>query len=478
MAFDSLSSRLQMALRRVTGRGSLNEKDIDEMLREVRLSLLEADVNYKVVKEFLANIKVAATGEKIMKGLNPGQQVVKIVRDELVRVLGVETQEVRFKNNGTTVLMTCGLQGAGKTTAIGKMALHYRKIRKVSPCLIAADVYRPAAIDQLVQIGKQINVPVFEMGVNTPVAKIVKEGLRFAKENGHDLVIIDTAGRLHINEELMDELKEVKKVSNPDEILLTVDAMTGQDAINVAKSFHADLGLTGVILTKLDGDTRGGAALSIKAVTDVPIKLMSTGEHLDELEVFHPDRMAERILGMGDMLTLIENATQNISEDEAQNMFERMMSDNFNYNDLLKQMKMIKRMGSLSKILGFLPGVGKIKEAMNNVDDKQLDFIKVIISSMTKEERANPELIDRSSRRRERIAKGSGRSVTEVNKLRQMLDQQRKMAKQMNNIDPVKAERMAAQLESGNFAGLKNTMGQPQPYVHKGKGKNKGGFRF
>lgn len=478
MAFDSLSSRLQMALRRVTGRGTLNEKDIDEMLREVRLSLLEADVNYKVVKEFLANIKVAATGEKIMKGLNPGQQVVKIVRDELVRVLGEETSEIRFKNNGITVLMTCGLQGAGKTTAIGKMALHYRKIRKVNPCLIAADIYRPAAIDQLVQIGKQINVPVFEMGVKTPVAKIVKEGLKFAKDNGHDLVIIDTAGRLHINEELMDELREVKKVSTPDEILLTVDAMTGQDAINVAKSFHEALGLTGVILTKLDGDTRGGAALSIKAVTDVPIKLMSTGEHLDELEVFHPDRMAERILGMGDMLTLIENATQNISEEEATNMVERMMSDNFNYNDLLKQMKMINRMGSFSKILGFLPGVGQMKDALNNIDDKQFDFIKVIIGSMTKEERLHPELIDRSSRRRERIAKGSGRSVTEVNKLRKMLEQQRAVAKQMSGIDEKKAEQMAAQLESGNFAGLRNSMGQPKPFVHKGKGKNKGGFRF
>ena len=478
MAFDGLSSRLQMALRRVTGRGTLTEKDIDEMLREVRLSLLEADVNYRVVKEFLANIKVQAMGEKILKGLNPGQQVVKIVRDELKRVLGDETQEVTFKINGTTVLMTCGLQGAGKTTAIGKMALHYRKIKKSKPCLIAADVYRPAAIDQLKQIGKQLDVPVFEMGVNTPVAKIVKEGLKFAKDNGYDLVIIDTAGRLHINEELMDELKDVKKISNPDEILLTVDAMTGQDAINVAKAFHEALGVTGVILTKLDGDTRGGAALSIKAVTDVPIKLMSTGEHLDELEVFHPDRMAERILGMGDMLTLIENATQNISEEEAANMFERMTSENFNYNDLLKQMKMIKRMGSLSKILGFLPGVGKIKDAINNVDDKQLDFIKVIIDSMTKEERSNPELIDRSSRRRERIAKGSGRSVTEVNKLRQMLEQQRKMAKQMANINPEKAERMASQLENGNFAGLKSAMGQPQPYVHKGKGKNKGGFRF
>ena len=478
MAFDGLSSRLQMALRRVTGRGSLTEKDIDEMLREVRLSLLEADVNYRVVKEFLANIKVAATGEKIMKGLNPGQQVVKIVRDELKRVLGEETQEIKFKINGMTVLMTCGLQGAGKTTAIGKMALHYRKVKKSKPCLIAADIYRPAAIDQLKQIGKQIDVPVFELGINTPVAKIVKEGIKFAKDGGYDLVIIDTAGRLHINEELMDELKDVKKIANPDEILLTVDAMTGQDAINVAKSFHEALGLTGVILTKLDGDTRGGAALSIKAVTDVPIKLMSTGEHLDELEVFHPDRMAERILGIGDMLTLIESATQNITEDEAMNMFERMTSDNFNYNDLLKQFKMMNKMGSISKILGFLPGIGQFKEALNNVDDRQFDYIKAIIFSMTKEERANPDLIDRSSRRRERIARGSGRSVAEVNKLRQMLDQQRKIAKQMSNIDEEKAAKIASQVESGNYAGLKSTMGNPQPYVHKGKGKNKNRFRF
>ena len=276
----------------------------------------------------------------------------------------------------------------------------------------------------------------------------------------------------------MDELREVKKISNPDEILLTVDAMTGQDAINVAKTFHEALGLTGVILTKLDGDTRGGAALSIKAVTDVPIKLMSTGEHLDELEVFHPDRMAERILGMGDVLTLIENATQNISEEEATNLLDRMLSNKFNYNDLLKQMKMINRMGSLSKILGFLPGMGNMKDALKNVDDKQLDYIKVIISSMTKEERENPDLIDRSSRRRERIAKGSGRSVNEVNRLRQMLEQQRKMAKTMSSIDEEKAQKIAEQLESGNFAGLRNTMGSNMGYQHKGKGKNKGQFRF
>ena len=382
MAFDSLSSRLQMALRRVTGRATLTENDIDMMLREVRLSLLESDVNYQVVKEFLANIKVQAMGEKIMKGLNPGTQVVKIVRDELVHVLGDDLAEVKFKVNGQTVLMTCGLQGAGKTTAIGKMALYYRRTRKARPLMIAADIYRPAAIDQLEQLGKQIDVPVFQMGTKEKVDTIVKEGLKYAKQNNYDLVIIDTAGRLHINEELMDELRRVKKIAEPDEILLTVDAMTGQDAINVSKAFNDALGVTGVILTKLDGDTRGGAALSIKAVTNVPIKLVSNGEHLDELELFHPDRMAERILGMGDMLTFIEHAESKISEDEASSLMERMTSDNFNYNDLLKQMKMIKRLGSLSKIFGFLPGLGQVKEAVKNMDDSQLDFIKVVISSM------------------------------------------------------------------------------------------------
>ena len=477
MAFDSLSSRLQMSLRRLTGRATLNEKDIDTMLREVRLSLLEADVNYQVVKEFLNNIKVQAYGEKILKGLNPGSQVVKIVHDELKAVLGNELQELKFKVNGITVWMTCGLQGAGKTTAIGKMALYYRKTKKANPLLIAADIYRPAAITQLEQIGKQINVPVFQMGVKEKVDTIVKEGLKYAKNNGYDLVIIDTAGRLHINEELMDELKRVKAISNPDEILLTVDAMTGQDAINVSKSFNDALGITGVVLTKLDGDTRGGAALSIKAVTNVPIKLASTGEHLDELELFHPDRMAQRILGMGDMLTFIENATENIDEKEAESLMERMSSDNFNYNDLLKQMKMIKRMGSISKILGFLPGMGQIKEAAKNFDDKQLDFIKVIISSMTKEERENPRLVDQSSRRRDRIARGSGRSVAEVNKLRQMLDQQKKVMKQMNQMDESRMEEIANQIQSGNFEGLKQSMGG-NTNVYAGKGKGKGGFHY
>ena len=383
MAFDSLSSRLQMGLRRLTGKGKLNENDIDEMLKEVRLSLLEADVNYKVVKKFLANIKEQAYGEKILKGLNPGQQVVKIVREELKKTLGDVSVELNFKKSGMTVVMAVGLQGAGKTTAVGKMALFYRKKLKKKPFLIAADIYRPAAVDQLVTLGKSIDVPVFEMGTKVKAEKIVEEGLKKAKDEGYDLVFIDTAGRLQINEELMQELDNVKNIAHPDEILLTVDAMAGQDAVNVALAFHEKLDVTGIILTKLDGDTRGGAALSIKEMTNIPIKIMSTGEKLDAMEIFYPDRLADRILGMGDVLTLIDNVQENIDEDEMKSAAERMMSDSFNYNDLLKQFKMIKRLGSLSKIVGFLPGMGQMKAALNNVDDKAFDKIEAIIYSMT-----------------------------------------------------------------------------------------------
>ena len=347
MAFDSLSSRLQMGLRRLTGKGKLDEKDIDDMLREVRLSLLEADVNYKVVKKFLADIKEKALGEEILKGLNPGQQVVKVVREELKKTLGDEVVDLNIKEHGTTIVMAVGLQGAGKTTAVGKMALFYRKKLKKKPMLIAADIYRPAAVDQLVTLGKSISVPVFEMGTKVSAEKIVTEGLKKAKEEGYDLVFIDTAGRLQINEELMQELKNVKEIANPDEILLTVDAMAGQDAVNVALAFHNDLDITGIILTKLDGDTRGGAALSIKEMTGIPIKIMSTGEKLDAMEIFYPDRLADRILGMGDVLTLIDTVQENINEEEMKQMAEEMMKNNFNYNDLLKQFKMIKRMGSI-----------------------------------------------------------------------------------------------------------------------------------
>lgn len=473
MAFDSLSGRLQMALRRVTGKGKLNESDIDDMLKEVRLSLLEADVNFKVVKDFLARIKQEAYGEKIMKGLNPGQQVVKIVREELKNTLGSETSEINFKPQGkTTVVMMAGLQGAGKTTAVGKLAVFYRKKLNKKPFLIAADIYRPAAIDQLVTIGKQIGVPVFEMGTKVKAEKIVREGLKEALKQGCDFVIIDTAGRLHINEELMDELVNVKAECNPDEILLTVDAMTGQDAVNVALSFHEKLSVTGIILTKMDGDTRGGAALSIKAMTGVPIKVMSTGEKLDQMEIFYPDRLADRILGMGDVLSLIDTVTENVDEDEMMDMAEKLMSNKFNYNDLLKQLKMFKRMGSISKILGFLPGLGKIKEAMKNVDGKEFERIEVMISSMTEEERKNPKLINSSATRRQRIANGSGRSVQEVNQLREMLDQQVKTMKKMSSMSETDIARMSQQIQNGQMP--TNMSSRPK----QGKGKGRGNFRF
>ena len=467
MAFDGLSSRLQMAMRRITGRGRLNEKDIEEMLREVRLSLLEADVNYKVVKQFLAGIKEEAMGEKIMKGLNPGEQVVKIVREELRKTLGSEVSDLKFKPNGMTIFMMCGLQGTGKTTTVGKLASFCRKKFNKKPFLIAADIYRPAAVDQLVTIAKQINVPYFEMGTKEKATKIVKEGLKKAEEAGCDFVIIDTAGRLHIDEELMDELVDIKELCKPDEILLTVDAMTGQDAVNVAESFHSKLDVTGCVLTKLDGDTRGGAALSIKQITGVPIKISCNGEKLDAIEIFYPDRLADRILGMGDMLSLIDTVTENVDEDEMMSMAEKLMSDKFNYNDLLKQLKIIKRMGSLSKILGFLPGLKQIREASKNIDDKQLDFVECIIFSMTEEERKDPKLIDSSAKRRERIAKGSGRTVMEVNRLRQMLETQKKTMKQMQCMSETDLKRMQTNLQNGNLP----TQGQS---YSKGKGKGRG----
>ncbi len=475
MAFENLSQRLQMGLRRLAGKGKLNENDIEEMLRDIRLSLLEADVNYKVVKKFLNNIKEQALGEKILKGLNPSQQVVKIVRDELRKTLGDEAAEVKIKQTGRTVIMAVGLQGAGKTTAVGKMALYYRKKLKKKPLLIAADIYRPAAIDQLVTIGKQIDVAVFQMGTKEKAVKIVEEGLKYAYQNDYDLVIIDTAGRLQINEELMQELKDVKEISKPDEILLTVDAMAGQDAVNVALSFHSQIDITGIILTKLDGDTRGGAALSIKEMTGIPIKLISNGEKLDTLEIFYPDRLADRILGMGDVLTLIDTVTENITEDEMEKATERMMSDSFNYNDLLKQFKMIKRMGSMSKILGFLPGMGKMKNAISQVDDKALDKIEAIIYSMTEAERKNPSLIDKDFKRRDRIAKGSGRPIQEVNRLRETLVQMKKSMKQMKNMDEKQAKSLSSQVQAGNY---QNMPGMSQPKYKKGKGKNKGAFRY
>lgn len=466
MAETSLSTRLQMAMRRLTGRGFLTEKDIDEMMREVRLSLLEADVNFKVVKQFVQHIKEQAMGEKILKGLNPGQQVVKIVHEELKRVMGDEAEGIRYTLDGLTTIMTIGLQGSGKTTAIGKLGVYIRKTEKKKVLFVAADVYRPAAIDQLVTIGKQIDIDVYERGL-IDARTIVKEGLEHARQARYDVVIIDTAGRLHIDEKMMQELHDVKALAKPNEILLTVDAMTGQDAANICKSFHEQLTATGAILTKLDGDTRGGAALSIREVSGIPIKFASSGEKMDAFEVFHPERMASRILGMGDVLTLIEKATESIDEDEAQNMMEKLMSDTFNYNDLMKQFKMIKRMGSFSKVLGFMPGMGKLKQAASQIDDKQFDKMGVLINSMTEAERRDPKLIDTSSRRRDRIARGSGMSVAELNRLRQALDAQKKMMKKMMSMDEKELESLS-----------KNpTKAMPSPKQKKGKGKGKGQFK-
>jgi signal recognition particle subunit SRP54 len=468
MMENSLSTRLQMAVRRLSGRAFLTEKDIDEMMREIRLSLLEADVNFKVVKSFVNRIKEEALGEKIIKGLNPGQQVIKVVHDELKRVMGDQAEGIRYNMSGLTTIMTIGLQGSGKTTAIGKLAVYIRKSEKKKVLLIAADVYRPAAIEQLKTIGKQIDIEVFEQGL-IKATDIVKNGLKYAKENRFDVVIIDTAGRLHIDELMMQELLDVKSLANPNEILLTVDAMTGQDAANICKSFHDQLTATGAILTKLDGDTRGGAALSIKEVSGIPIKFASSGEKMDAFELFHPERMASRILGMGDVLTLIEKATDAIDEDEAQNMMEKLMSDTFNYNDLLKQFKMIKRMGSISKIIGMVPGAGKLKQAASQVDDKQFDKMSVLISSMTESERKDPKLIDKSSRRRERIAKGSGMSVADLNRLRQALDAQKTTMKKMMNMNEHELEAISKN---------PGAMLQNQGKAKKGKGKGKGQFKI
>lgn len=465
MAFDSLSERLQNALRKVMGRGKLTENDIETMMREVRLSLLEADVNYKVVKDFTNEVKEKALGERVFKSLTPGQQVVKIVHDELKKLMGDEAEGVQFKINDVTIMMLVGLQGAGKTTHAGKLGLYLRRKYKKKPLLVAADIYRPAAVDQLVTIGKQLGIPVYEKGTDENPVNIVTEALAYAKANHHDLVIIDTAGRLHIDEELMAELQEIKAVANPDEILLTVDAMTGQDAVNVAKSFNDQLSVTGAILTKLDGDTRGGAALSIRKVTGVPIKFIGVGEKLDELEVFHPDRMASRILGMGDVLSLIEKAQDAIEEEEAERLAKKFMANKFDYNDFLKQLNMMKRLGSLKGILRMIPGLGsKLKNI--DIDDKQLNYVEAIIQSMTEEERRNPNLLNSSRKRR--IARGSGRDITEVNNLTKRFEEMRRQMKHIMNMDPRQMERMMQQMGNGQQPGF------PARRGGKGKGKGKG----
>ena len=426
MAFEGLAEKLSNAFKKLKNKGKLSEADVKEAMREVRLALLEADVNYKVAKDFTAKVTERAVGQDVMESLTPGQMVVKIVDEELTALMGGDNARLEFASKPPTVIMLCGLQGSGKTTHAGKLALMLKN-QNHRPMLVACDIYRPAAIDQLKVVGGKAGVPVFEKGTQSPV-KTAREAIKHAKDYGNDIVILDTAGRLHIDEALMDELKDVKAEVNPDEILLVIDSMTGQDAVNVAKSFNEKLEISGVILTKLDGDTRGGAALSVKAVTGKPIKFAGTGEKQEDLEVFHPDRMASRILGMGDVLTLIEDAQSKIDQKKAEQMTQRMMSNKFDFNDLNDQFEQIKKMGPLKAILAKIPGIGNQLDNIN-IDDRQIDWIQAIILSMTPAERENPSLLNPSRKRR--IAAGSGRTVEEVNRLIKQLEQMQKMMKQV-----------------------------------------------
>ncbi|WP_321284363.1 signal recognition particle protein [Exiguobacterium profundum] len=431
MAFEGLSERLQSTLSKMRGKGKISEADVKEMMREVRLALLEADVNFKVVKQFVNDVKERAVGQDVMKSLTPGQQVVKIVHEELSNLMGSDVVPISFSQKPPTVVMMVGLQGAGKTTTTGKLANLIRKKHNRSPLLVAADIYRPAAIKQLETLGKQLDLPVFSLGDQVKPEEIVTKALEYARTNHHDFVLIDTAGRLHIDETLMGELENVKTIAKPNEIFLVVDSMTGQDAVNVADSFNEKLGITGVVLTKLDGDTRGGAALSIKAVTGAPIKFVGLGEKLDALEPFHPERMASRILGMGDVLSLIEKAETQMDQDAAKELESKIRDASFTFDDFIEQLAQVKNMGPIDELLSMLPGAGKMKGLKNvQIDEKQLDHVEAIIRSMTKHERANPEVLNAS--RRKRIAKGSGRSIQEVNRLIKQFDDMKKMMKQMS----------------------------------------------
>lgn len=433
MAFEGLADRLQSTIQKIRGKGKVSEADVKEMMREVRLALLEADVNLKVVKGFVKKVSERAVGQEVMKSLTPGQQVIKVVKEELTVLMGGEQSKIAAANKPPTVIMMVGLQGAGKTTTTGKLANLLRKKYNRNPLLVAADIYRPAAIKQLETLGKQLDMPVFSLGDQVSPVEIAKQALQKAKEEHYDYVLIDTAGRLHIDGELMDELKEIKANLNPDEIFLVVDAMTGQDAVNVSQSFNEQLGITGVILTKLDGDTRGGAALSIRTVTEKPIKFVGMGEKLDALEAFHPERMASRILGMGDMLTLIEKAQANVDEAKAKELEQKVRTASITFDDFLEQLGQVRQMGPLDELLKMMPGAGKMKGMANlQVDDKQISQIEAIIRSMTKQEKTNPEIINAGRRRR--IAKGSGTTVQEVNRLIKQFDEMKKMMKQMTNM--------------------------------------------
>jgi len=431
MAFEGLSSKLQDTMKKLKGKGKLSEKDIKDAMREVKLALFEADVNYKVVKDFVKNVSEKCLGNAVMQSLTPGQQVIKIVNDELTSLMGNSESKLEFSINGITVIMLVGLQGAGKTTMGGKLALSLKRKNK-KPLLVACDVYRPAAIKQLQVVGKQIEVPVFTMGEKVNPVDIAKASLAFAKENGNNVIIIDTAGRLHIDENLMEELQNIKVCMQPSETMLVVDSMTGQDAVNVAESFNSQLDITGVILTKLDGDTRGGAALSIKAITGKSIKFVGVGEKMSDLEVFYPDRMASRILGMGDVLSLIEKAQQSINEDEAKELGNRMMSQEFNLDDFLASMQQIKKLGPLDKLVEMMPGANKkdLKGVDLSQSEKEMGKVEAIIRSMTVAEKKQPSLIKASSSRKKRIANGSGTLVQQVNKLLKDFEMMKKFMKQ------------------------------------------------
>jgi signal recognition particle subunit SRP54 len=445
MAFEGLADRLQSTIQKIRGKGKVTEADVKEMMREVRLALLEADVNFKVVKEFVKKVSERSVGQEVMKSLTPGQQVIKVVKEELTELMGGEQSKIAVSNRPPSIIMMVGLQGAGKTTTTGKLANLLRKKYNRNPLLVAADIYRPAAIKQLETLGKQLDMPVFSLGDQVSPVEIAKQAIQKAKEDHNDYVLIDTAGRLHVDETLMDELKQIKELTDPDEIFLVVDAMTGQDAVNVASSFNELLGLTGVVLTKLDGDTRGGAALSIRAVTQTPIKFIGLGEKLDAIEAFHPERMASRILGMGDVLTLIEKAQANVDEEKAKELEQKMRTASFTLDDFLDQLGQVRNMGPLDELVKMMPGANKIK-GLNNlqIDEKQISHVEAIIKSMTSVEKSQPEIINAS--RRKRIAKGSGTTVPEVNRLLKQFDEMKKMMKQMTGMQQ--------------------------------KGKKKGGFKF
>ncbi|WP_341778216.1 signal recognition particle protein [Levilactobacillus sp. HBUAS70063] len=443
MAFEGLTERLQNAMRRLRGKGKVSESDLRETMREIRLALLEADVNFTVVKDFVKQVRERAMGADVLEGLNPAQQIVKIVDEELTKTMGDEAVPLNKSDKIPTIIMMVGLQGAGKTTTAGKLARKLKEDENARPLMIAGDIYRPAAIEQLVQVAKGIDVPVFQLGTDVDPVEIVRQGLAQAAENHNDYVIIDTAGRLQIDEQLMDELAKIKALAHPDEILLTVDAMTGQNAVATAEGFNDKLDVTGVVLTKLDGDTRGGAALSIRAVTGKPIKFIGQGEKMTDLDVFHPDRMASRILGMGDMLSLIEKTQKEYDEKQAQELTEKIQENSFDFNDFLDQIAQIQKMGPMDEIMKMIPGMAN-NPAMKNaqMDPKDMEHLKAVVYSMTPQERTNPDLLNPSRRRR--IAAGSGRPIHEVNRMIKQFNQMKKM---MN------------QVSKGNMSGMEQLMG-------------------